>query len=99
MIRKDGENVRPDHTITTTAASGGQRTGKYFWRHVCHTAGYTSMQSAFRVVNRHIKVGEVNVSVSVQENVIRLDITARRNQSFVSIHDDNSFGYSSGTYR
>ena len=32
-------------------------------------------------MNRHVEVGEMNVPVSVQDDIIRLNVTARRNQS------------------
>ena len=69
-----------------------RRTGEYFWRHIRHTASNAGMQPAFRVMNRHIKVGEMNVSVGIQDDVVRLDITARRNQWVVSIYNENPFG-------
>ena len=50
------------------------------------------MQSAFRVMNRHIKVSEMNVSMSIQDNVVRLNITVRRNKLFVSTYDENPVG-------
>ena len=69
-----------------------QLTGEYFWRHVRHTTSDAGMQSTFRVMNRHIKVGEMNMSVGIQDDVVRLDITARRNQWVVSIYNENPFG-------
>ena len=58
-----------------------RRTSEYLWRHIGHAASYASVQPAFRVMNRYVEVGEVNVPVGVQDDIIRLNVTARRNQS------------------
>ena len=42
----------------------------------------------------HVEVGEMNVPMSIQEDIIRLDITAHRNQLVVSICHENSPGNS-----
>lgn len=73
------------HKSTQRQGVVKQRTGEYFWRHVCHTASYAGVQPAFRIMNRHVEIGEMDVSVGVQENVVRLDIAARRNQLITGI--------------
>ena len=53
-------------------------TSEYLWRHVRHTTSYAGVQPAFRVMDGHVEIGEVNVTVSVQKDVVRLNITIRR---------------------
>lgn len=77
---------------TTQSVSVERRTSEYFWRHVRHTSSYAGVESAFRVMNRHVEVGEVNVSVGIQDNIVRLNITTRRNQPFVSTDYENPVG-------
>jgi hypothetical protein len=54
-----------------------QRTSKDFWRHVRHTSSYAGVQSAFRVVDSNVEIGEVDVSMSVQQYIVWLDVAAR----------------------
>jgi len=50
------------------------------------------MESAFRIMNCHIEVSEMNVSVGIQDNIVRFDITVHRDQPVVSTDYERPFG-------
>jgi hypothetical protein len=53
-----------------------QRTSEYFWRHVRHTSSHAGVQSALRVMDRDVEIGEMDVPFGIQKNIVRLEITA-----------------------
>ena len=75
---KKGTGEALDRTTRSERRQRGvnRRTGEYLWRHVCYATSHTGVQSTFRVVNRHVEVGEMSISVSIQDDVVWLDIAA-----------------------
>ena len=75
-MNRDRGNVRPDAKAKTMAIEK-PHTCEDFRRHISHTASNTCMQSALRIMNCNVEVGEMDVSVGIQKDIVRLDITAR----------------------
>ena len=48
--------------------------GEDFWSHIGHGSCDACQESAFRIMNSDIEIGQMSVPLFVQENIIRFDV-------------------------